>query len=184
MSEHEERAEAIKDIDHYIKIGLMHGSEVDARFTTYEPKSLGEEYLNALEALERFERAFEAGHRPKLSNKQQRTLLEAMHSATYVYFILCESAGLVKIGKTSDPKKRFGALCTQSPVPLRMLCCFRSHDQMEGFLHAYFAEQRHHGEWFRLTDEMVDMMDGVSTSGPRQLTKEILRWFQNDRDIV
>ncbi len=67
-----------------------------------------------------------------------------------VYFIEAPATGLVKIGKTTDLQKRFAALSTQSPTPLRVLKTIPGYSDEERALHERFAKHRRHGEWFEL----------------------------------
>jgi hypothetical protein len=67
-----------------------------------------------------------------------------------VYFIEAPATGLVKIGKTTDLQKRFAALSTQSPTPLRLLKAIPGYSSEERALHKRFREHRRHGEWFEL----------------------------------
>jgi|TARA_R100000501_G_C2595884_1_gene94440 Meiotically up-regulated gene 113 len=147
-------------------------------FESYTPIGLSEEFLDKLEALEKFEELHEAGRTPKLSPKQKSALLQAMHNAKYIYFVLSEDSGLVKIGKTKDIKKRFASLQTMSPVPLRIIGCFRAHDELEGTLHSRFAKYRHHGEWFKLSDEIVKLIELGVEKGVRALVWDCAQWVK------
>jgi len=64
-----------------------------------------------------------------------------------VYFVA--GADLIKIGFTLDVPGRFDRLCGSSPVPLTLLGVMRGTPATERELHAKFAAQRAHGEWFR-----------------------------------
>lgn len=70
-----------------------------------------------------------------------------------VYFVACDFVGLVKIGVTNmPPLKRFLALSTQCPVPLRLAAYDLAGDDLtEKELHHRFRDQRQHGEWFTHT---------------------------------
>lgn len=71
-----------------------------------------------------------------------------------VYFVEAKSVGLVKIGVADDPRARFRSLVTMSPVPL-MLRALRPGDrQTESETHRRFAEERSHGEWFKITSRI------------------------------
>jgi hypothetical protein len=72
-----------------------------------------------------------------------------------LYFILCESANLVKIGITNNIERRMGGLATQSPVPVKLLGHIEGGRAMESHLHARFAKIRHHGEWFQATPRLL-----------------------------
>jgi hypothetical protein len=78
----------------------------------------------------------------------------------FVYFIHEEgSLDMFKIGKTANhPADRIAQLQTGN---YRKLIAYRwieigEHSMAEEYLHTRFVEQRVHGEWFRLTTEMID----------------------------
>lgn len=73
----------------------------------------------------------------------------------YVYVF--EGAGLFKIGRSLDAKKRLAGVQNMSPVPIRMVYAARCADYtaVERDLHEIYKDRRHHGEWFALTPEDV-----------------------------
>src|SRR3990167_847422 len=80
----------------------------------------------------------------------------------YVYFLQCE--GYVKIGK-SEPqnlKRRLRCIATCCPFQMTFLGVIKSpaYDDYRNELriHIKFAKFAHHGEWFRLTDEIRDFL--------------------------
>jgi hypothetical protein len=91
-------------------------------------------------------------------NRMGRTPKAADTAAGHVYFIQAGDGGPTKIGYTSrDPQKRFAAILSSSPVPLRLIGAAWSHAAAvrEVELHAKFAKHRTSGEWFQLTDDMI-----------------------------
>lgn len=66
--------------------------------------------------------------------------------------------GLVKIGMTVDVPHRLRTLQCMCPAKLTVLAAFHSKDPPgdERELHARFAGDRRHGEWFTATDEITD----------------------------
>lgn len=69
----------------------------------------------------------------------------------WIYFV--EGGGLVKIGRTTNLKRRLARLRTLSPVPIRLIFAVRSTKPLEHEreLHDTFSAWRHHGEWFSLS---------------------------------
>lgn len=83
-------------------------------------------------------------------------------NAPCVYFIQSD-AGLVKIGKTSNIKKRMSSLQGSSPVELKLLHTIPCESDEEAFLleaalHVRFMASRQRGEWFRPAPEMIQLM--------------------------
>ncbi|MFE7512748.1 GIY-YIG nuclease family protein [Streptomyces sp. NPDC057540] len=61
-----------------------------------------------------------------------------------------EGESVVKIGKANSPADRLASLQTGNPTPLRILWVHEGDQQLEGHLHAVFADYRVRGEWFDL----------------------------------
>jgi hypothetical protein len=80
-------------------------------------------------------------------------------SFTYIYFIICCATGAVKIGRADDVKKRLSGLQISSPGKLSLLCHFRAPSVFEGVLHTIFSKSRIRGEWFSITDELLDLAE-------------------------
>jgi hypothetical protein len=72
-----------------------------------------------------------------------------------VYIVAAQETGRVKIGRAKDVRKRLGALRGSSPVDLDLLGTLPGGAAVEAYLHASFASQRLHGEWFELTTEIA-----------------------------
>lgn len=72
--------------------------------------------------------------------------------AYYVYFIYC--AGRVKIGRAMDVKARLKNIAVGSPFRPTVLLAVSGSLSAEKVLHARFAQDRTHGEWFRLSDHL------------------------------
>lgn len=80
-------------------------------------------------------------------------------SFTYIYFIVCGATGAVKIGRADDVKKRLSGLQVSSPGKLSLLCHFRAPSVFEGVLHTIFSKSRIRGEWFSITDALLDLAE-------------------------
>lgn len=83
-------------------------------------------------------------------------------SFTNVYFIICSITGLVKIGRADNVGQRLSTLQISSPGALSILGFFRAPSSFENFLHCLFSRNHVRGEWFKLSDELLDLIeDGV-----------------------
>ncbi|WP_442809867.1 GIY-YIG nuclease family protein [Streptomyces sp. SR27] len=69
---------------------------------------------------------------------------------SFVYMIGEEGESVVKIGKANSPADRLPSLQTGNPTLLRILWVHEGDRQLEGHLHAVFADYRVRGEWFDL----------------------------------
>jgi hypothetical protein len=102
----------------------------------------------------------------------------------YIYFIQAPDCGPVKIGFTTDhPKRRLTQLQTGSPVELTLRAMIRGTHKDELSLHAQFAANRLHGEWFTPHPDMpLVCCDGEimqprpkeADQAPRSLLDEML----------
>lgn len=77
-----------------------------------------------------------------------------------VYFFQSET-GLVKIGFTTDIKKRTQGLLHGSPVPLTLLGTVAGNAKLEAELHAEFSTLRRHGEWFELNESLRQRIEAI-----------------------
>lgn len=76
-----------------------------------------------------------------------------------VYFVLDQVTDAVKIGATFNVAKRLATLRACSPVPLTLLGVIRGGGlELETRLHQHFARDRLHGEWFRMSKEIAELI--------------------------
>lgn len=97
-------------------------------------------------------------YKPKTSPKERQ-----------VYFIRCED--FVKIGMSTDPLQRLKAIQvsgngTYAPKNIDLSTAEIIATEVGGFdreseLHKKFDHLRHVGEWFHLSDELTDYIDGL-----------------------
>lgn len=76
----------------------------------------------------------------------------------FVYFIYSEATGLVKVGFSNNPTKRFETLSTASPTPLQLLGFIGGGLALEKGLHHEFGKFRVTGEWFRMSPSIIAYM--------------------------
>ncbi len=82
----------------------------------------------------------------------------AREKAMKTYLLYCPSVQLVKIGRACNPLGRMKDLRTMNAAAVEPIAVLKV---PEAELHERFAEFRHHGEWFRISDEMVDYLDEI-----------------------
>lgn len=97
--------------------------------------------------------------------------------SVYVYFIQSRE-GLVKIGRSRTPEKRFRVLRCGSPGAV--LLGIRD-DLSESELHARFASSREAGEWFRPSPELLALaVEGSGTTSHADTENARGRWILLD----
>ncbi len=79
-----------------------------------------------------------------------------------IYFI--KSKNLVKIGFSQDLKNRCATLKTMSPISPQLIYTLKGSVDKEKEIHRRFNHLRHHGEWFRYTDEIRNYIDSMRES--------------------
>ncbi len=77
-----------------------------------------------------------------------------------VYFIRADN-GLIKIGKSNNPKERLKALQAGSPLKLRIVKTIPGGMNLEQKLHKYFDHLRQYGEWFKPNKELKEFIKGT-----------------------
>lgn len=77
-----------------------------------------------------------------------------------VYLLRDSNTGLVKIGRTTDINKRLSSLQTGHPSHLQLLHTIDCADYIleEAFLHSILRYFRTRGEWFRLSDDIIEWL--------------------------
>jgi len=73
----------------------------------------------------------------------------------HLYYIGCQSLGVVKIGRAVDPNGRLRSLLHGSPTTdLNMLFVAWDRGADEYAVHYLWRNKHHHGEWFVLDEEL------------------------------
>ena len=95
-----------------------------------------------------------------------------------VYLIRMADTTFYKIGFTREIHKRLADLQHANPMPLRVIAMMAGGRKLEGRLHRRFQDQRVRGEWFDLTEEMVEeirsIMSGSMDVGSRRWSSPAL----------
>lgn len=81
----------------------------------------------------------------------------------WVYLIEADYCGLFKIGRSDDIAKRFGDLVAMSPVSLFLTHTIEAMNYVraEEYLHKHFHDKRHHNEWFSLSSQDIEWIQGL-----------------------
>ena len=91
-----------------------------------------------------------------LNDQQREREQEAKQQENYIYLMRHQN-GLVKIGKSVNPKARERTLQAEDPR-LEMFYVAKKPERYERRLHQMFKEHRVRGEWFSLTDRQVQLV--------------------------
>ena len=85
--------------------------------------------------------------------------IKGIDNITNIYFIGSVESGTVKIGKSNDPEKRLAGLQTGNSNRLFLYGVIRDvNGYYENMLHKQFDDIRLEGEWFKLTDELIQFI--------------------------
>lgn len=84
---------------------------------------------------------------------------------SFVYFVQPVNGGPVKIGCSKMPRARLSSLMAWSPFKLRLLATAPGDYVSEGQLHRRFEADRLHGEWFRPSPDLMELIDRVAATG-------------------
>lgn len=97
-------------------------------------------------------------------------------SAPYVYFMLAHDDGTkslgihnakyVKIGVAEDPHRRETAIQSACPLEVNLWNCTRGGYPLEKKLHDFLKDFRTFGEWFRVSDLVIRVMQDAPVDMP------------------
>jgi hypothetical protein len=74
-----------------------------------------------------------------------------------IYYIACTATQRLKIGYTrGEPEVRLKQLQTGSAADLRLMACHHGTLDDERQLHEKFASQRLRGEWFEMSEDLLE----------------------------
>jgi hypothetical protein len=90
-----------------------------------------------------------------------------MDSTSFVYFIKPVGMdGPIKIGCSWSPESRLRALMVWSPFDLEIVATIAGDFDLEGRIHAQFAEHHRRQEWFNWTPELLALIEEVKAGRP------------------
>lgn len=79
-------------------------------------------------------------------------------NSEYVYVMVNEATGFVKIGRSKNPKYREATLHSKEPT-VHIVAFWKADKKLEKLLHNKFSEQRKRGEWFKLNFSHLDELE-------------------------
>jgi hypothetical protein len=106
-----------------------------------------------------------------------------------VYFIQSGTDGPIKIGVAEDAKVRMRHMQTGCPEQLHLLGTHPGGQERERQYHAFLAEHRERGEWFRPTAEVLAAVPGGDDASALQralggCTREEAMNFRFERALM
>ncbi len=100
----------------------------------------------------------------KLAREKKRAEPRTLE-LTFIYLLLDERTGYVKIGRAKDPSSRERTLQSENPC-VSMIYRGSADTRIEKDLHQEYAEFRVRGEWFKLSraqiDEIIKRVSGTA----------------------
>lgn len=106
------------------------------------------------------------------SNVPELADIKAEGRAGYVYFI--GDARHVKIGFTSQPKKRMMELQISAPNAVRHYLLIIGAESHETALHALFYRDHHRGEWYKITKRVKCFMEKHRANQPAEYIENMI----------
>ena len=86
---------------------------------------------------------------------------------SHIYFIY--SAGLVKIGYSTEWRSRVERVCNGCPHPAALILVIPGDEQQERGFHAMFAAYRERGEWFRCEGKVREFLQRYASPEGREI---------------
>lgn len=112
---------------------------------------------------ERAEERAKSKQRRNWQPKIEEAAEVSLHRSGYVYFLW--AADMVKIGYSANPFVRLANLETSIPRPMDRVVIVTGTIADERRLHRRFQTQRSHGEWFRATQYLNDLLMEIAAVG-------------------
>lgn len=88
---------------------------------------------------------------PEIASSAEFQMARRRLTRTFIYTMINERNGFIKIGRSDNPKFREKTLQSEEPE-VRILFAYFAEPYLEGVFHEAFAGKRIRGEWFRLDD--------------------------------
>jgi len=89
-----------------------------------------------------------------------------------IYFI--QAGNFVKIGRSASPKDRLANLSTGIPEQLTILATMCGGSAIEAALHRAFITDQTKGEWFQLSERLVEFINELRGGHPPILIQEVI----------
>ncbi|HEC38637.1 hypothetical protein LCGC14_0695440 [marine sediment metagenome] len=123
--------------------------------------------IRVLRDSDSLEELYEKWNVYKMSNiKKNRNLFSTRsffgYKYGYVYFIQGLNGGLIKIGYSMNPEKRFKKIQDNSPINLRIICYIKGGRAKETKLHRKFRDERQHSEWFEPSERLLEYINSCN----------------------
>ena len=118
---------------------------------------------------ELWEQAKEENRRRELERKKPKPL-----RPTFIYLVLDERTGYIKIGRARNPSERERTLQSENPQ-VAMLFCSPADAELERELHQEFAQYRIRGEWFKLSENHIEHIKKRALNADRALAQKSVR---------
>jgi hypothetical protein len=107
---------------------------------------------------------------------------------TDLYFVETQCAEKhIKIGVASNMKERLSTIQTHCPYPVRLLKLVPNGALREKELHARFRADHVTGEWFKRSDELLELiagLDGITDLSPPAVVLDFDDMRQTWRDFI
>jgi hypothetical protein len=102
------------------------------------------------------------------ARRELEKLAPKRRKPTFIYLVLDERTGYVKIGRAKNPSARERTLQSENPQ-VAMLFCSPADAELERELHREFAQHRIRGEWFELSECHIEDIKKRALNSGRSL---------------
>lgn len=97
--------------------------------------------------------------------------LDAAYNSACPVYLAAWGDEFVKIGYSCNVYRRIKTIQSTCPVPVRLLGWVNGGPAVETELHHRFADSRHRGEWYRLTESIREFVENECNRGPAPVIK-------------
>lgn len=105
-----------------------------------------------------------------LRSKQKHKIYK---TADYCWIYFISSGNDVKIGMSKDVAKRLNTLQMASPAKLVLEAAIEAYEALEFVLHDAFKASRQHGEWFKRTSKLDEIINLAKQNDLKAIEKEV-----------
>ena len=96
-----------------------------------------------------------------------------------IYLVHCPSLGVCKVGYATDVNRRFWLIRACTPAPVELVATREGERDLEAAIHRELKDDRHHGEWFKLTERTLLVFE-TTTPNDRKTFDAIARPLPNE----